>query len=98
MFVVIEKQAYLNGFRAGVTVMTPMTVNYWPLGGSPLSPRSPLYGRGFWICSQDTRVFSRVYGGSPRGCCGFVVTAVTAMTLMTVLYGLILDRGCISTS
>src|SRR5215204_6735263 len=24
-----------------------------------------------------TRVFSRVYGVSPRGCCGFVVTAVT---------------------
>jgi hypothetical protein len=30
---------------------------------------------------------------SPRECCGFVVTAVTAMTLMTVLYGLILDEG-----
>jgi hypothetical protein len=26
---------------------------------------------------SDTRVFSRVYGVSPRGCCGFVVTAVT---------------------
>jgi hypothetical protein len=26
MFAVIEKQAYLNGFRAGVTVMTLMTV------------------------------------------------------------------------
>src|SRR5829696_7735026 len=37
---------------------------------------------------SDTCVFSRVYGVSPRGCCGFVVTAVTAMTLMTVLYGL----------
>jgi hypothetical protein len=47
---------------------------------------------------SDTRVFSRVYGVSPRGCCGFVVTAVTVMTLMTVLYGLILDRGCASTS
>ena len=43
---------------------------------------------GFWICGRDTRVFSPVYGVSPRGCCGFVVTAVTAMTLMTVLYGL----------
>jgi hypothetical protein len=73
-------------------------LSYWLLGGSPLSPLSPLYGRGFWICGRDTRVFSRVYGGSPRGCCGFVVTAVTAMTLMTVLYGLILERGCISTS
>ena len=47
---------------------------------------------------SDTRVFSRVYGVSPRGCCGFVVTAVTAMTLMTVLYELILDRERISTS
>jgi hypothetical protein len=47
---------------------------------------------------SDTRVFSRVYGVSPRGCCGFVVTAVTAMTLMTVLFGLILNRGCASTS
>jgi hypothetical protein len=45
-----------------------------------------------------TRLFSRVYGVSPRGCCGFVVTAVTAMTLMTLVYWLILDRGCISTS
>jgi hypothetical protein len=71
---------------------------YWPLGGSPLSPRSPLYGREFWICGRDTRVFSRVYGVSPRGCCGFVVTAVTAMTLMTVIYGLILNRGRSSTS
>jgi len=35
-------------------------------------------------------MFSCVYGVSPRGCCGFVVTAVTAMTLMTVIYGLIL--------
>jgi hypothetical protein len=26
---------------------------------------------------SDTCVFSRVYGVSPRGCCGFVVTAVT---------------------
>jgi hypothetical protein len=52
-------------------------LSYWPLGGSPLSPRSPLYGRGFWICGRDTRVFSRVYGVSPRGCCGLVVTAVT---------------------
>ena len=34
----------------------------------------------------------------PKGCCKFVVTAVTAMTLMTVLYGLILDRERISTS
>jgi hypothetical protein len=47
---------------------------------------------------SDTRVFSRVYGGSPRGCCGFVVTTVTAMTLMTVLYGLILNRGRSTTS
>jgi hypothetical protein len=52
---------------------------YWPLGWSPLPPRSPLYGRGFWICGRDTRVFSRVYGVSPRGCCGFVVTAVTVI-------------------
>ena len=44
---------------------------------------------------SDTRDFSRVYGVSPRGCCGFVVTAVKAMTL---LYGLILDRGPSSTS
>jgi hypothetical protein len=73
-------------------------LSYWPLGGSPLSPRSPLCGRGFWICGRDTRVFSRVYGLSPRGCCGFVVTAVTVMTLMTVFYGLILDRGHSSTS
>jgi hypothetical protein len=28
MFVVIEKKAYLNGFRAGVTVMTLMTLIY----------------------------------------------------------------------
>jgi hypothetical protein len=47
---------------------------------------------------SDTRVFSRVYGVSPRGCCGFVVTAVTAMTLMTLIYGLILDKGRSSTS
>jgi hypothetical protein len=47
---------------------------------------------------SDTRVFCRVYGVSPRGCCGFVVTAVTAMTLMTVIYGLVLDRGRTSTS
>jgi hypothetical protein len=45
------------------------------------------------LWSGHTRVFSRLYGVSPRGCCGFVVTAVTAMTLMTVLYGLILDEG-----
>ena len=31
MFVVIEKQAYLNGFRAGVTVMTLMTLIYGPI-------------------------------------------------------------------
>jgi hypothetical protein len=47
---------------------------------------------------SDKRVFSRVYGVSPRGCCGFVVTTVTAMTLMTVLYGLILNRGRSTTS
>jgi hypothetical protein len=70
-------------------------LSYSPLRWSPLSP---LYRRGFWICGRDTRVFSRVYGVSPRGCCGFVVTAVTAMTLMTVLYGLILNRGRSSTS
>jgi hypothetical protein len=34
----------------------------------------------------------------PKGCCGFVVTAVTAMTLMTLIYGLILDKGRSSTS
>jgi hypothetical protein len=27
-------------------------LSYWPLRGSPLSPRSPLYGRGFWICGR----------------------------------------------
>jgi hypothetical protein len=54
--------------------------------------------KGFWICGRDTRDFSCVYGVSPRECCGFVVTAVKAMTLMTVIYGLILDRGRISTS
>ena len=42
-----------------------------------MSSLSPLYGRGFWIRGRHTRVFSRVYGVSPRGCCGFVVTAVT---------------------
>jgi hypothetical protein len=47
---------------------------------------------------SDTRVFSRVYGVSPRGCCGFVVTAVTVMTIMTAIYGLILDKGRSSTS
>jgi hypothetical protein len=28
-----------------------------------------------------------------RGCCGFVGTAVTVMTLMAPIYRLILDRG-----
>ncbi len=41
-----------------------------------------------------TRVFSRVYDVSPRGCCGIVVTAVTVMTL---IYVLILDRVRTST-
>ena len=45
------------------------------------------------LWSGHARVFSRVYGVSPRGCCGFVVTAVTAITLMTVICGLILDEG-----
>src|SRR5829696_6575475 len=58
-------------------------LSYWPLGGSPLSPRSPLYGRGFWICGRDTCVFSRVYGVGPRRCCGFVVTAVIAPRYVT---------------
>jgi hypothetical protein len=30
---------------------------------------------------------------SRRECCRYLVTAVTAMTLMTVLYGLFLDKG-----
>jgi hypothetical protein len=90
----LERQAR-SWFWPSVPVLSAVNpvLSYWLLGGSPLSPLSPLYGREFWICGRDTRVFSRVYGVSPRGCCGFVVTAVTAMTLMTVLYGLILDRG-----
>jgi hypothetical protein len=52
---------------------------------------------GVWICGRDTRVLSRVYGLSPRGCCRIVVTAVTVVTLVTVLCGLILDRERIST-
>jgi hypothetical protein len=60
----------------GLSAVNPV-LSYWPLGGSPLSPLSPLYGRGFWIRGRNTRVFSRVYGVSPRGCCGSVVTAVT---------------------
>ena len=62
-------------------VGTPV-LSYWPLGGSPLSPRSPLYGRGVWICGRDTRVFSRVYGVSPRGCCDILVTEVTEVAGM----------------
>ena len=44
---------------------------------------------------SDTRVFTRVFGLSQRGGCEFVVTAVR---LMTLIYGLILDRGCAATS
>jgi hypothetical protein len=95
----LDRQAR-SWFWPSVPVLSAVNpvLSYWLLGGSPLSPRSPLYGRGFWICGRDTRGFSRVYGLSPRGCCGFVVTAVTVMTLMTLIYGLILDRGCAATS
>ena len=74
-------------------------LSYWPLGGSPLSPLSPLYGRGFWIYGRDTRVFSRVNGLSPRRCCGFVVTAVTnavhagLLLIMANFYTLSQDVG-----
>ena len=85
----LERQA-LSWFWPTVPVLSAVNpvLSYWLLGGSPLSPLSPLYGRGFWICGRDARVFSRVYGVSPRGCCGFVVTAVTAITLMTLNTGL----------
>jgi hypothetical protein len=45
MFIVIEKQAYLNGFRAGVTVMTMMTLIYGLIlksGACPLPKPLPL--------------------------------------------------------
>ena len=41
---------------------------------------------------EQTPVFACVHSMSPRRCCGFVVTAVTIVTLMTLIYGLILDR------
>src|SRR4051812_8424994 len=44
------------------------------------------------------RVFSRVYGVGSRGQRCILVTAVTVMTLMTLIFGLILDRGRTSTS
>ena len=36
------------------------------------------------LWSGHARVFSRVYGVSPRGCCGFVVTVVILVTSRTL--------------
>ena len=61
------------------------------------------HGHHYWHGVLDlgrgqTPVFSPVYGVSPRGCCDILVTGVTAITLMALIYGLILLRGCAATS
>src|SRR3954451_16784398 len=59
--------------------------HFWQEGGLSL----------WWGHEQ---VFSRVYGVGSRGHRCILVTAVTVMTLMTLIFGLILDRGRTSTS
>src|SRR3954463_7829147 len=66
---------------------------------APLSPLSPLLaGGGLSLWWGHEQVFSRVYGVGSRGHRCILVTAVTVMTLMTLIFGLILDRGRTSTS
>jgi hypothetical protein len=76
----LDRQAR-SWFWPSVPVLSAVNpvLSLWPLGGSPLSPLSPLYGRGFWICGRDTCVFFSAYSVSREAYRFILVTEVTAV-------------------